>query len=369
MTPRRLAALLCTLAACLLSPRAHAADPAAAAPVAAAPGNLRPQEAPLLGTTTLPPLPPEYLTQEQAGIRFAYHPSARGRVRALLEDCESVRAELDAALGRPVLAHIEIRVAMGGGDFARILPQGAPQAPVVALSEVGLVALSLRAGAASAADVRYAFRRGLAYLALDEATATATLPRWLRVGFALAFSEESELERAHALWWASMQQHLLPMSELDWYLSDGTGYDGVAAAQAADFVTYLMARERAGAFARLVSAAREAPTFEAALASAYQEDLSLLEHDWRDAMARRRGFVPILAGGTLLWLAVALASALRRRRRAAAKSERRRERPPPAPRPATDRPRRLPPPPPPRTPHPEAEVPKVSHEGRWHTLH
>jgi hypothetical protein len=357
--PSRLCGLVALLCALVASSRTAAAEPA------------RPHEAPILGTApALPPLPPEYLTHEQGGIRFAYHPSARGRVRALIEEAEGVRAELHSILGKPVLGSIEVRVAMGGGDFARVLPQGAPQAAVAALSELHLVALSLRAGAASASDVRFAFRRGLAYLALDEAAGTDQLPRWLRVGFAISFSEEGELQRAHQLWWAAMQQHLLPIAELDWYLADGTSYDGVAAAQAADFVSFLMARQRAGAFVRLMAA--DAPTFDAALAAAYQEDLPTLESAWRAGIARHRGFVPILVAGTLLWLAVAVLSAWRRRRRAVARADRRRPvepAPPPEAAVPAEKPRRAPPPLPQRPPLPDADVPKVSHNGRWHTLH
>ncbi|MBM4364084.1 MAG: hypothetical protein FJ104_15495, partial [Deltaproteobacteria bacterium] len=114
-------------------------------------------------------------------------------------------------------------------------------------------------------------------------------------------------------------------------------------------------------------------------------ELAALEHEWREEVARRYSFWPVLLGGTLVWIACLGLFALawrRKRARSQATLERwdREEagaRLRAAPQPARIRivfPERQPvaaapllaevvPPPPP------AELPRVEHEGDWHTMH
>ncbi len=337
----------------------------------------RPYEAPLLGAEVeLPPLPPEYLADEVAGIRFAYHPSARDRTRALIESAPLVRSELVAQLGSAVLESMDVRVAVGSADFSRIVPPLSPQGSgVLAFHERATLVIGLHAsGPSSSIDTSTAFRRGMALLALDEITDGQALPRWFRIGYALHFSGEGRLARARSLWWASMQQRLIPLVDLDWYLFDRASYQSVAAAEAADFIGFLLEGERAEGLLRLCEEVRAGHSFEQALRTAYQDDASGLEQAWREDVARHRAFLPILLGSTGLWILLALGLALRRRwrRRASepvevghgATTE-------PSQQVALKLPRRkgkgesrLP-----RTEPPAPDVPKVSHNGRWHTLH
>ncbi|MEZ4444277.1 MAG: hypothetical protein R3B72_34710 [Polyangiaceae bacterium] len=349
------------------------------APVVAASPDARPAEAPLVAQPPdVPTLPPEYLLHDEAGIRFAYHPSARERVRMLIEDAGPVRAELSERLGRAVLANVEVRMARGSSDFERIVPGGSEQGQsMLAFGQLRLLVMSLRATPSAGRDVRAAFRRGMAYLALDEVVGLHAAPRWFRLGFALDFSGVDSLARARALWWASMERRLIPLVDLDWHLAGGVGSDSLAAAEAADFVDFLSSADFAeDAFPRLLETteqiAREQPdlgtaALEAGLARVYQGDAASLEGAWREDFAKHRAFLPVLLGGTALWVAIALAVQLRRRLR--------RSRPEPRPAPP-EKPRRrrrsrrsLRPLPPPRVDHGEVDVPKVSHDGRWHTLH
>jgi hypothetical protein len=192
------------------------------------------------------------------------------------------------------------------------------------------------------------------------------------VGFALGFSGQAQLSRARALWWASMRQQLIPVDDLDHYLADRVAYDSVAAAEAADFSWYLQSGERAEHFHELLAAVRgdDFTSFDAALRAQYEQDAYGLEDSWREYIARHKAFLPILFGGTGLWVLLGLIVTLRRRMREPAK----RERPEPAvvhvavaaePEQAP-RPRKRPPP---KAEPPEPDVPKVAHNGRWHTLH
>jgi hypothetical protein len=358
---------------------AQQADKAAGASEAAATASgLRPYEAPLLGAAVkAPPPPAEYLKHDQDGVRFLYHPSGRERVRALVEMAAAVRAELASELGHDVLRSVDVRVAVGSADFARVLPEGAPMGSgVLAFAELSLLVLRLDSGAAATtSDVAADFRRGLAFLALDQASRSDNIPRWFRIGYAIHFSRQASMARARSLWWASMQQRFIPLVDLDWHLTDRAAYGSVAAAEASDFIRYLLEPERVDAFPRLMSQLRTEQSFAEAMRTAYQLDTEGLENAWRADVAKHKAFVPILLGGTGVSVLLALGVSLRRRLRKRGEEEenavpklklapvrklklkphkrkRRKER------------KRMP-----TTEPPEPEVPKVSHNGRWHTLH
>src|SRR5690606_20854582 len=119
--------------------------------------------APLLDPNDeLPPTPPEYLSHEAGGIRFHYHPSARERVRILIEEAPAIQATLSDLLGAPVLTEVEVRVAVGPGDFARVVPESAPRgSDVLVLSDRSVLVLSLPGAPVSSSEVSANFRRGL----------------------------------------------------------------------------------------------------------------------------------------------------------------------------------------------------------------
>lgn len=337
-------------------------DPAPALPP-------RPAEAPLFGRIPeLPPLPPEYLTREVEGMILSYHPLARERVRWLAEAAPELRRRLSEELGHPVLGEMVIRVAVGPSDVARILPAGAPEGQeTVALVEASTLILALPSASVDDAQVMAAFRRGMAHLALDEAGGTGGLPLWLRTGYALRIAAHGEPERSRALWWASVQERVIPLIDLDFYLEDG-GFDSVAAAESVDFVRFLAEGDRAEAFAHLIRRRRAGESFEAAVAQAYQSDLAGLERAWRLELARHRTFIPVLLGSFGLWALLATAALIAKRRRRPAEPEAVQEdAPPPRRRRRTDRRPRIPVG---AIESAETEaVPKVSHDGRWHTLH
>jgi hypothetical protein len=350
---------------------------AMATPAGAAEPVTRPFDAPLLGgTPELPPPPPEYLGHEADGIRFRYHPSARERVRPLFEQGGAVRAELSSALGYELLETVEVRVAIGPTDFQRIMPKGAPLGTrVLAVSELNVVLLSLGGDDGARADT--AFRHAMAHLALDEVAGRNVLPRWFHEGFAVSFSGEDAMARGRRLWWGAMRQQLAPLDDLDWRLSDDADRAAVALAQSADFVRFLGDDAGPEGMPGLMRELRERQQLDTALAAAFMADAPTLQRRWREQLARRKAFAPVLTGSILLWMVVALATLLRRRWRErrdagdtrdaqpiaveasviAAPSAGRTSK-------AGSRPRRTKP-----APSREPEVPKVSHNGRWHTLH
>ncbi|WP_437607085.1 hypothetical protein WMF20_40345 [Sorangium sp. So ce834] len=372
----RLTALLCLALAAAPSRAASAAPRVYDAPAAAESGAAAP---------SVPPPPPEYLTQDLGWIELAYHPSTRDRVRPLFSRADAVRAELGALLGREALvAPVKVRIAASPAELDRLVP-GSVAGPATAVS-FGALRLAVLSDAprlgVDAPDLESAFRHALAHLALDETTGGAPIPRWFHEGFAAHAAGDGVARRAQRLSIAALRGRLLPLDELEASLSDAEDTAGsLAHAQAADVVRYLVEVERRQRFTRALEDVRAGIPLEAALEAAYASTGRELELAWRADVARRYGFVPVLAGSLLLVALVVAGKLAVQRLRA------RRSLPPPAPR------RRL------RAAREAVEirhrssrpstaqlvatlgarhrsdgdgdtdVPKVEHNGQWHTLH
>ncbi|MBI4702436.1 MAG: hypothetical protein HY744_15055 [Deltaproteobacteria bacterium] len=366
--------LLAALALGAASALASAGPAAAAAPGAGTPPAAEAAGAHAAPTQAarLPPVPPEYLQQDAGTVHFAYHPSARDCVRLLADLAGPVRTELGTALGAPVLGSVEVRVAASAQDMERVVPPGAPRAtPALTFSGLGLLVLSL--DPLGTAQVEALCRYGMAQLALDEATARHPVPLWFREGFALELSGVTSSARGRALWSAALRRNLVPLGDLDRELCERTALEPLAAAEAADFVRYLCAGPRRATFGRAVAAVREGASLPEAIESAYQTGTGSLELAWREDLGRHRLFLPILLGGTALWLAVALGAGLRLRARQRLARRSAKQEPVHAGTAeegaAGDVPRLPAQGAAAAAPLADLGVPKVAHEGRWHTVH
>jgi hypothetical protein len=335
----------------------------------------RPRDAPQVAASVeVPPLPPEYLVYDGGWLQLAYHPSARERVRPLIEQADDVRASIRDDLGKDVLEHVNVRVAAVSGELARLAPAEPPAGTsAIAFGEHSLVVLALSSPlSAEPRDLDATLRHLLAHVALDEAAEGTAVPAWLHEAYAVESSGEAETLRAQTMALASLRQELLPLRNLGVDYPESLPHASIARAQAGDFVRFVRDQDERR-LGPLVDGFRAKGTLEGAIAHAYGVDVATFEGAWRRDVARRYSFLPIMLGGALVWLLVATFSTLRRARRARASEEREEE---PAhevettvvhvaPRVVDDsdepiEPRLLP---------MAAEVPKIEHDGRWHTLH
>jgi hypothetical protein len=407
---RRWVALLVVLVVALGAPGAWADAPpgaVAAAPESTdAPYTLPPDQLHGRGRSlVLPPVPPGFSTSDHGWIHLAYPPSARERAESLLREANAVRAELGARLGQPVLRDVHVRIARTPGEMTTLAPEGAPYpkyASGVAYSEIGLVLLTLTPLAPSALhDVAEVFRHELAHLALGDAIGeTHHVPHWFNEGLAVHLSGESSLVRMKTLSTATLAGRLIALPRLD----AGFASDAIAAelayAEAADVVRFLLRQEDRERFPALIARLREGEAFPLSLRDAYGLDLPTLEQEWREEVAKRYSFWPVFFSGSLVWSGVLVLFLLgwRRRKqrsretlerwaREEAYAELRRTRLRavlPAPRVHIVLPghQALAPEPPAAAEAPEVpdlpvlpaaamevDVPKVQHDGRWHTLH
>ncbi|HEY3499204.1 MAG TPA: peptidase MA family metallohydrolase [Polyangiaceae bacterium] len=335
----------------------------------------------------VPAVAPGFNTYDGGWIRFTYHPSTREQVEPLIAAADQAKADMEDWLGQPVLAKVRVDVARTPGEMETLAPEGAPYpryASGVAYSSLGLVLLTIAPRYPNEDhDLLQIFRHELAHVALHDAVNDRPIPRWFNEGFAVLASGETSFDRMSALWTATIADRLLPLAELDKSFAQDESRVSVAYAQAADVVRFLVRREERHRFRALVRQLREGHGLDAAARQAYGVDLSSLEFEWREDVAKRYTFWPVLFSGTVVWVGVLGLFVLgwrKRRARAKVTLERwaRDEAREDALKQAPENSRihivlaRAPavqatPLPEPRAP--EIEVPRVQHEGQWHTLH
>jgi len=325
-------------------------------------------------------------TYDAGWIHFSYHPSVRERVQPLIAEADKIKTELEGWLGRPVLKGVRVDVARTAGEMETLAPVGAPYpsyASGVAYSGLDLVLLTLAPRHANETnDVVQTFRHELAHIALADALEGRPIPRWFNEGFAVLASGESSFDRISVLWTATVADNLIPLAQIERSFPADENTASIAYAEAVDVVRFLLRREEAHRFRSMIDRLEKGHDLEASLKLSYGIDLADLEHEWREDVAKRYTFWPVLFSGTLVW-AVTLGLfvwAWRRKHRRAKNKLARWEREE-ANEDALARMREnarvhivlartsssgvtpLPP------AGPEIEVPKVQHDGQWHTLH
>jgi len=350
-----------------------------------------PADQPRAAELKLPAIPASFNTRDSGWIHFAYPPSTRERVEPLIRDADKIRAELAVRLGQQVLRKVHVRVARTPGEMSTLAPEGAPYpkyAAGVAYSDIGLILLTLTPVHPNALDdVGEVFRHELAHVALADAVGDSRrVPYWFNEGLAVHLSGESSLLRLRTLWSATLSGRLIPLERLDaTFPADAVAAD-LAYAESADVVRFLLRQQERERFPRLIERVHDGQSFATALRDAYGLDFVSLEYEWREEIARKYSFWPVLFSGTIVWLGVLglFVLAWQKRRRKSqktleqwAKEEARAEPGAPgvavAPRVHIVLPGQQPAEPPElpamaNVPI-EAEVPKVEHEGQWHTLH
>lgn len=300
----------------------------------------------------------EYFVEDHDGFRIAYHPAARERVRDVAPKLDAIRAELASLVGARVLADVEIRVAALPIEVDRLAPVvSGPAHGGVTLVSQSLIVVSLAGSEAAGEDLEESLRHHLAHLAVAEATRGGDVPPWFEEGFAVAFARSRSWSRYAELELATLAGDPPSLAELQ-----GSRRDARTEALAADFVRFAREEE---AIAPLLQRLREGSSFDAAAEEAFGVDPSSIERAWRRDVMRRYGILPLAVLGALLLLAVltlrwAHKRRLRRKERRERNAHRARSRVL-----ARRRETKV------RVPAHvvDHEVPRVEHDGSWHTLH
>jgi hypothetical protein len=332
------------------------------------------------------PEPPVGFNRHDAGwIHFAYPPEARQQIQRLIEIADATRLVLSTRLGASVLNDLHVRVARTVGEMTTLAPENAPfpkYASGVAYPDVRLVLITLAPRHPNERlDIIETFKHELAHVALYDSVKGRDVPRWFNEGFAVYISGEGSLPRLQTLWTASLAGNIIALDRLERSFPDDAILASIAYAEAADIVRYLIRTQEQYRFDGLVERIARGTSFDQALLGAYGIDRMTLESEWREDIARRYTFWPVLTGSTVLWVGiVGLFFWAYRRRKMRDKRTLDRWRREEAAEDAivaaaagrvhivVSTPRAVIAPPPPM-PGTELEIPKVEHDGSLHTLH
>jgi len=274
----------------------------------------------------LPPPPAEFMRLDQGWLAIEAPASIRDRVEALASDAQEFRAQLASDLGQPVLGDVLVRIARNPAQMAELSPTDAPPfeyASGMAYPSLHLILLSMQAPETwEAPDLKETLRHELTHLALDEAVGGHHVPRWFNEGLAIEESGEHAIGRFKTLWDATISHSLLPLADLDRSFPSDRAQVGIAYAESADVVRFLMRNDDRARFGSLIERVRAGAAFDRALDDAYDTDVRKLEYEWRDEVSHRYGLVPVLTGGGALWTLIAglaIVAFVKRRRRSKVK--------------------------------------------------
>jgi hypothetical protein len=312
--------LLVLLGAGVADARANAADPPAltgrrpSSDAALAPRDaaLLPRDAVDPGSAAEVPAPPEgFNTYDGGWVRLAFPPSKRHRIQPLIHEADAYRDRLRELFGYPVLERVSVHVGRTPGEMATLAPVDSPfpkYAEGVAYPGLGLILLTIDPKYPNADhDLNEVFRHELAHLALHEALEGHHVPLWLNEGFAIHLSGESSLARMQTLWSATLSETLMPLSQLDQHFPDDIVQTPIAYAESADVVRYLLRTRYSQRFVAMLRRVRSGQPFASAMTDAYGFEVygvgeNSLEDEWRRDVAKRYSFWPVLFSGSMVWI-------------------------------------------------------------------
>jgi hypothetical protein len=330
------------------------------------------------GAAVLGDLPSDFERIDAGWLVLEFPSSVRLRVEPLVKEAEEFRTQLASDLGQPVLHDVRVRVARNPEQMAALAPRGIPPfeyAVAMAYPSLRVILLSLQAPESwEAPDLPEVFRHELTHVALTDGVAGQHIPRWFDEGFAIHESGEFPWKRRGLLWDAAVYKHFIPVSELDRSFPDAGSQVGLAYAESADLVRFLMRDGDRARFGSLVQRVRNGVAFDRALEDAYGSNTRILEYQWREEVGHHYSVIPAVTGGGAIWLLIVVLSAVvwaRRRKQAREKlaqwareeAEAAAASLPPMPDLVGADPAAAP------IPHRIPSVPVVEHEGRWYTLH
>lgn len=263
----------------------------------------------------LPALSQEYFSEQHDGFVVSYHPAARERVRDVFSQLSNIRDELSRAVGKPVLADVEVRVAELPIELAQLAPSHEAAGPAhggLSFPDQHLIVVSLDGAERVGESFDASLRHHLAHLAIIEgsldASGTSRLPPWFAEGFAVQFASTQRVARASELGKATWSGDPPSLSEL----AQASPTDERQRAFAADFARFTTSE---GAMPALFGGLRDGLDFDRAVESAFGSEPSAIDRAWRRDVTRRYAIFPSigLAVGTLAAL-LALRSWRQRRK-------------------------------------------------------
>jgi Peptidase MA superfamily len=268
---------------------------------------------PRLDAKTAPvfPEPVGYVLDTSSTWMSVAYPHGAGieeRVRPVLAEMAAFRDDLRAQLGTNVLTDVKVRIARSPEDMAALAPAAlAPPSYATAVSYTGLhtVLVSLRAPRTNqGTDLGETLKHELVHVAIDDAFGAYQVPHWFNEGMAILASGEGSLTRRQTLLDASAMHRLIPIGDLDPQFADGAANVDLAYAESGDFLRFL--RREPARFQSLITRAQSGEVFDRALNNAYATDLRTLDFQWKTEVEKATDWMPGVLTGSFMWAIAAI---------------------------------------------------------------
>lgn len=241
------------------------------------------------------------LFAQTKSFRFYASPQPPKVFRTLVDDAEAQFAPIAKVTGYQATEPTDVYLTLDHEAFVNL---GNP-AYAIGIARPGRneIAVTLRDQHGKAVDIFAVFRHEVSHIALLRAAGANadSLPRWFVEGFAEWQANEHSTAQDAELLTAARVGKLLPLSSLDnGFPEDDTGL-GVAYAQSAVFVRYLVLAKGEGAINDAVSRVAQGEPFGVAMRHALGDNLALMESRFLDDLESQSSWLPALMDTNWIW--------------------------------------------------------------------
>jgi hypothetical protein len=255
----------------------------------------------------LPEAPDGYATRAEGAVRWDYPIAAASVVDALAAAHRDAWPRIERELGADLDDALRIRIGVDPDGMAALAPDGAPPpayAVGVAYPASGLVLLTLSAPETwERPDLVQVLAHELSHVALHRAVGGRDVPRWFSEGVAIHQARERSFDRVRTLWEATVRGTLVPIDDLSAAFHSSPRRVGIAYAESADFVDFLVRRTPDGEakLAEMIGRIARGQSFENSVSQTWSLGIGQLESQWRTALSERFHALPLLVGTGSLW--------------------------------------------------------------------
>lgn len=274
----------------------------------------------LLEAAAVPALPEGWTEVHEGQTTWQAAPEARELLETLRQTTLADRQRVLADLAQEE-APLLVRLGRNPDEMAELAPPDAPPPPyAVGVTYPGLALVVLTATAPTTwepAPLDRVLVHEWTHFYLHRAIGDNTVPLWFDEGLAIHEARERNVDRVRTLWEATVRDTLISLDDLSRRFPAQPRGVSLAYAESADFVGWLFQHGDGGAreVPRLIGRLRRGDRFEVAISQTYSAGIGQLEVDWRADLARRYAAMPLLLGSSFAWLVVLVLLVLAYRRK------------------------------------------------------
>ena len=250
------------------------------------------------------------VSETRGRFHFSYPEQMRDSLDDLLSGAEATRQRIAADLGSGGPERIEVRVANGIDEFARLQPRGV-HLPIwavgVAHPRRRLMVLNHgRTAAGTIGETEKVFAHELSHLMLAHAVKFRPIPRWFDEGVAVREAQEWSYWQGRGLIAPALSDRLIPLERLEHGFPGERGSAHLAYAESVEFVSWLIEEFGRERFHRLLAMLRGGQPFFDSLQESTGMNLRELQRRWASHLKMRFSWLPLLASTSMVWFLGAL---------------------------------------------------------------